>query len=145
MDWAEVGPSILNAVIGGLIIGVASSMMLIFNGRVTGIAGIFNGILSFPKNDTAWRVAFVLGLIIAGIIYYQVNPDLFVNESNRSIPVVIIAGLTVGFGTVLGSGCTSGHGVCGISRLSIRSLMATVAFMGAGFVTASLFRVLFLN
>lgn len=141
----ELVQSIINAVIGGLLIGVASSLMLILNGRVTGIAGIVNGILSLPKKDTAWRVAFVAGLVLVGIVLYQINPQYFVNESGRSLPVVIIAGLLVGFGTVLGSGCTSGHGVCGISRMSIRSLIATLAFMGAGFVTASLFRVLFLN
>lgn len=142
---AELVQSIINAIVGGLLIGVASSLMLIFNGRVTGIAGIVNGILTFPKKDTAWRVAFVAGLVLVGIIFYQVNPQYFVNESGRSLPVVILAGLLVGFGTVLGSGCTSGHGVCGLSRMSIRSLVATLAFMGAGFITASLFRVLFLN
>ena len=145
MEFTELGPSILKAIVGGVLIGVASSMMLIFNGRVTGIAGIFNGILSFPKKDTAWRLAFVAGLLLSGVIFYQVDPSLFINESQRTIPVVIIAGLTVGFGTILGSGCTSGHGVCGISRLSIRSLLATFAFMASGFVTASIFRLVFLG
>lgn len=142
---AELISSIKNAIVGGVLIGIAASIMLIFNGRVTGIAGIVSGALTLPKKDTAWRIAFVLGLVLAGIIFYQVNPDYFKNESGRSLPVVIIAGLLVGFGTVLGSGCTSGHGVCGISRLSIRSMSATIAFMAAGFITASLFRFFFLN
>lgn len=142
---AELISSIKNAVIGGVLIGVAVSIMLIFNGRVTGIAGIVSGAISFPKKDTAWRVAFILGLVVAGVIFYQTNPEYFKNESGRSLPVVIVAGLLVGFGTVLGSGCTSGHGVCGISRVSVRSLSATLAFMAAGFLTASLFRYFFLS
>lgn len=141
----ELTKSIINACIGGVLIGIAASIMLIFNGRVTGIAGIVSGALNFPKNDTAWRVAFVLGLILAGTIGYQLEPDFFKNESGRTLPVIIIAGLLVGFGTVLGSGCTSGHGVCGLSRLSVRSLVATIVFMAVGFMAASLFRIFFLN
>lgn len=142
---AELISSIKNAVVGGILIGVAVSIMLIFNGRVTGIAGIVSGAITFPKKDMAWRVAFILGLVAAGAIFYQINPEYFKNESGRSLPVVIIAGLLVGFGTVLGSGCTSGHGVCGISRVSVRSLSATIAFIVAGFLTASLFRLFFLS
>lgn len=135
--------SILYALLGGAIIGLASSMMLIFNGRVTGISGIYNGILGFVKSDTAWRMAFVLGLVAGGGILLAVKPEFFVNESGRSLEAVAVAGLIVGFGTIMGSGCTSGHGVCGISRLSPRSLVATVAFMAAGFVTASVLKHLF--
>lgn len=137
--------SIMHAVLGGVLIGIASSVMLVFNGRVTGIAGIYNGILSLVQKDTAWRIAFVLGLMISGIVGFQFFPELFVNQSGRSMGTIIVAGLTVGFGTVLGSGCTSGHGVCGLARMSIRSLVATLVFMASGVLTASIFRVLFLN
>ncbi len=130
--------SITNAIIGGVLIGLASALMLILNGRVAGIAGIYNGILGFVKNDTAWRVAFVAGLILAGVLFFQISPESFVNESKRSMPVIIISGFFVGFGTILGSGCTSGHGVCGISRGSVRSILATLTFMMAGIFTASL-------
>lgn len=135
--------SITYALIGGAIIGVAASMMLIFNGRVTGISGIFNGILSFPKGDLAWRVAFIAGLVFGGAALYSIRPDMFINESGRPLWLVAVAGLIVGFGTVMGSGCTSGHGVCGISRFSPRSIVATIAFMGAGIVTATLLRTFF--
>ncbi|NUM59730.1 MAG: YeeE/YedE family protein [Bdellovibrionaceae bacterium] len=135
--------SIIHAVVGGILIGIASSLMLVFNGRVTGIAGIYNGILSFVKKDTAWRVAFVLGLVTSGIIGFRLFPELFINQSGRSLVAIVVAGLLVGFGTVLGSGCTSGHGVCGIARLSIRSLVATLAFMASGFLAASIFEYYF--
>lgn len=135
--------SILNALLGGAIIGVAASIMLIFNGRVTGISGIYNGILSWVKGDIAWRLAFVLGLVFGGSVLYSLRPELFINETGRPLWLVAVAGLIVGFGTIMGSGCTSGHGVCGISRLSPRSLVATGAFMGAGILTATLIRLLF--
>lgn len=130
--------SITNAIIGGVLIGVASALMLILNGRVAGIAGIYNGILGLTKKDTAWRVAFVAGLVLPGVFLFQIAPELFLNESKRSTPVIIISGLLVGFGTILGSGCTSGHGICGISRGSVRSILATLTFMMAGFFAASL-------
>lgn len=135
--------SILFASLGGAIIGIASSMMLIFNGRVTGISGIYNGILSFIKTDLLWRLAFILGLILGGTVMVAVRPELFVNETGRSLVAVAVAGLIVGFGTIMGSGCTSGHGVCGISRMSVRSLIATASFMGAGFLTASVLKHVF--
>lgn len=135
--------SILMASLGGAIIGVASSMMLIFNGRVTGISGIYNGILSFVKSDLLWRMAFVLGLIFGGTVLFAIKPEYFVNESGRSLGSVAIAGLIVGFGTIMGSGCTSGHGVCGISRMSIRSIFATASFMAAGFAMANALKYLF--
>jgi len=133
------------AALGGVLIGVASSMMLIFNGRVTGIAGIFNGALKMIRGDLAWRLAFVGGLFLAGMFMHMVNPELFVVNIERSIGQVIVAGLLVGFGTVLGSGCTSGHGVCGLARLSPRSLVATATFMAFGLMTATGFRILLLG
>lgn len=135
--------NIIYALIGGAVIGIAASIMLVFNGRVTGISGIYNGILNRTKGDMAWRVAFVGGLFLGGSVLYSLRPDFFVNESGRPLWLVALAGLIVGFGTIMGSGCTSGHGVCGISRLSPRSLVATAAFMGAGFATATLLRQLF--
>lgn len=135
--------SLLLASLGGAIIGVASSMMLVFNGRVTGISGIYNGILSFVKTDLMWRIAFVLGIILGGTVMFAVKPELFVNETGRSLGAIAVAGLIVGFGTIMGSGCTSGHGVCGISRMSVRSLIATASFMGAGFLTATVLKHVF--
>lgn len=129
--------SIYLALAGGALIGVAASLMLVFNGRVTGISGIANGLLSYTKNDYLWRFAFVAGLIVGGGVLGANYPDLFTNTTNRSDIMIAVAGLIVGFGTVLGSGCTSGHGVCGISRLSPRSLIATASFMLVGMIAAT--------
>lgn len=132
--------SILMALIGGALIGLAASLMLLLNGRVTGVSGIANGLLQYLKGDVAWRAAFVGGLVVGGFVFYKMSPELFVNSSGRSSQMIAVAGVIVGFGTVLGSGCTSGHGVCGISRLSPRSLVATVIFMLVGMATATLVR-----
>ncbi len=117
---------------GGLCIGFAVSLMLFFNGRVTGISGILNGVLSPQKGDTLWRVLFLMGLIVGGLFLKMGSPQSFTDTSTRTWTQVIVAGVLVGFGTVMGSGCTSGHGVCGMSRLSMRSILATAAFIGAG-------------
>lgn len=132
-DW-------INALAGGILIGLAVSLMLLWNGRVTGISGIINGIFSFQKGDTAWRMAFTLGLISGGFIIKQVKADAFSGTLNTGVVSTIIAGLLVGFGTILGSGCTSGHGVCGISRLSPRSILATITFILAGILFVYLFK-----
>ncbi|MBO9667543.1 MAG: YeeE/YedE family protein [Bdellovibrio sp.] len=132
--------SILMALAGGALIGVAASLMLLFNGRVTGISGITNGLLSYVKGDYLWRFAFVLGLILGGVVLGATHPEMFVNTTNRTSVMVAIAGVIVGFGTVLGSGCTSGHGVCGISRLSPRSLIATGVFMVVGMLAATVLK-----
>jgi uncharacterized membrane protein YedE/YeeE len=129
--------SILWALAGGALIGVAASMMLIFNGRVTGISGIANGLLSYAKGDYLWRAAFILGLVVGGVTLGANHPEFFENMTNRSDIMIAAAGVIVGFGTVLGSGCTSGHGVCGISRLSPRSLLATGVFMMVGMIVAT--------
>lgn len=130
----------INALVGGLIIGVSVSLMLLTNGRVTGISGILSGALSTPNKDSSWRWSFLGGLFVGGLVMFSANPSYFENTLNNSLPVTAIAGLLVGFGTVLGSGCTSGHGVCGISRFSIRSLVATIAFMIAGILAVTVFR-----
>jgi len=134
--------SILWALAGGALIGVAASMMLVFNGRVTGISGIANGLLSYVKGDYLWRAAFILGLVAGGVILGANHPEFFVNATNRSDIMIAAAGVIVGFGTVLGSGCTSGHGVCGISRLSPRSLLATGVFMMVGMIVATVLKYL---
>ncbi len=125
--------SALYPLIGGSLIGLAVTVMLLFNGRVTGISGIISSSLSAPKKDGYWRLLFIAGLISGGILMKIIRPDLLENISDRSVILVLAAGLLVGYGTVMGSGCTSGHGVCGISRFSPRSLIATLTFMLFGF------------
>lgn len=128
------------SLIGGGLIGIAVTIMLLFNGRVTGISGIVSSSISKPTPEGLWRWLFIIGMIVGGFVIQATKPDLFVNVSGRGSLAVIIAGLLVGYGTVMGSGCTSGHGVCGLSRLSIRSLMATIIFMLFGFLTVQAIR-----
>jgi uncharacterized membrane protein YedE/YeeE len=130
----------VNAIIGGLFIGLAVSIMLLFNGRVTGISGIMGGIVKPKKNDLDWRLAFFIGLISGGALLFYLKPEQFVNLSQASTVDYIIAGLFVGFGTLLGNGCTSGHGVCGISRLSIRSILSTLTFIGFGVISVLIYK-----
>ncbi|MEA9357576.1 YeeE/YedE thiosulfate transporter family protein [Bacteriovorax sp. PP10] len=130
----------INAIIGGVLIGLAVSLMLLFNGRVTGISGILGGIIKPQKNDLNWRVAFVGGLLFGGIILRFLKPEAFIQVSSALSIDYIIAGLLVGFGTLLGNGCTSGHGVCGISRLSIRSIVATLTFILFGVISVLIFK-----
>lgn len=125
----------LYSLIGGGLIGISVTLMLLFNGRVTGISGIISSALAKPTNEGLWRWAFLAGLIAGGGLMQSLRPELFVNLTERSLLPVIFAGLLVGYGTVMGSGCTSGHGVCGISRLSFRSIAATLSFMLFGFFT----------
>jgi uncharacterized membrane protein YedE/YeeE len=132
IDWTTFTP--WSALAGGAIIGFAAMLFALFNGRVTGISGIVGGLLrpSFP--DATWRAAFLAGLVIAPIVYRLLAgpPNLTIDAN---YPTLVAAGILVGIGTRYGSGCTSGHGVCGLSRLSPRSLVATLAFMAAGFAT----------
>lgn len=130
----------LNSIVGGGLIGIAVTIMLLFNGRVTGISGIISASLAKPTSDGLWRWMFVAGLLLGGILIQAIRPDFFTNISTRSSTAIVIAGLLVGYGTVLGSGCTSGHGVCGISRLSVRSIIATLTFMLFGFLTVQAVR-----
>lgn len=131
---------VLYPLVGGGLIGIAVTMMLLFNGRVTGISGIVSSSLAKPTKNGFWRLMFLAGLIVGGFVTYILRPDLFENASDRSPLLVLIAGLFVGYGTVMGSGCTSGHGVCGISRLSVRSIVATLTFMLFGFLTVQAMR-----
>lgn len=124
---------------GGMIIGVAVSLMLLFTGRVTGISGIIGGALKPRPHDISWRVLFMAGLICGGIIVKIIHPEFFNFDANLKISDLVIAGLLVGFGTSLGNGCTSGHGVCGISRFSLRSILATITFIVSGVLSVFLF------
>lgn len=128
--------------LGGLLIGVSASMLLLLNGRVAGISGIFAGLLSPRAGEVAWRAAFVGGLLVGGIVMFLMAPSLFAVTYDRSLPALAVAGLLVGLGVRFGGGCTSGHGVCGIGRLSVRSLIATLTFMVSGALTVYLWRVL---
>jgi len=120
---------------GGGIIGVAVTLMLLFNGRVAGISGILSGLLNSPKADSFWRLAFLAGLLVGGVVLRILDPAFFQNTSGRGLGLIALAGLLVGFGTVMGGGCTSGHGVCGVSRFSLRSVLATGTFILFGFVS----------
>lgn len=131
------------ALIGGAIIGLAVSILLLFNGRVTGISGIVAGLLPPKKTDQSWRFFFLLGLLLGGATLYFLSPQSFSSLSlNMTYLDYLIAGLLVGFGTVLGSGCTSGHGVCGISRFSVRSIVATMVFIAFGIISVAFFKLL---
>jgi uncharacterized membrane protein YedE/YeeE len=132
IDWNHFTP--LAAMAGGVLIGIAAAMFVLLNGRIAGISGVLGGLLRPVRGDSAWRMAFVLGLVGAPLIYllFAALPK---PQIDAGYGALILAGLLVGVGTRYGSGCTSGHGVCGLSRLSPRSLVATAAFMAAGFVT----------
>lgn len=134
INWDAFTP--YPALLGGALIGLSAVMLILLTGRVAGISGILGGILKPQSNETLWRVAFVLGMVAAPWLYL-VAAGPFEFESPRSTFALLVAGLLVGYGTRLGSGCTSGHGVCGLSRLSPRSLVATVVFMAVGFLVAS--------
>jgi len=127
----------LASALGGALIGVSASLMLLFSGRIAGISGVLGGALGLPRGDMSWRALFLAGLLIGGLVMAALQPQLFAMEITRSPAALIAAGLLVGVGTRMGNGCTSGHGVCGISRLSRRSLVATATFMAAGVATAT--------
>lgn len=130
----------LYSLFGGALIGVAVTLMLLFNGRVTGISGIIASSLAKPNKEGFWRWMFLAGMIVGGIFMHSLRPDLFVNLSKGGLVLVALAGVLVGYGTVMGSGCTSGHGVCGVSRFSVRSALATITFMFFGFLAVQAVR-----
>ena len=125
----------LPALAGGIMIGTASALLMAFNGRVAGISGILGGLLSRWSPDQWWRLTFLLGLVLGGGTAFYWAPEAFTDITENGTMEVLAAGLLVGLGTRIGSGCTSGHGVCGIGRLSIRSLVATLVFVGSGMLT----------
>jgi uncharacterized membrane protein YedE/YeeE len=128
-----------SALAGGILIGIAAAMFILLNGRIAGISGILGGLLAPVKGDIFWRLAFLGGMVFAPVLW-RIAAVLPTLEIAASYPMLVIAGLLVGISTRYGSGCTSGHGVCGISRLSPRSLAATAAFMTSGFLTVFVIR-----
>jgi uncharacterized membrane protein YedE/YeeE len=129
--------------IGGALIGLASSLILLTHGKVAGISGIYGGLLRRGTTDRSFRLAFIAGLLVTGVLVRAFYPAAFATTWSASIPVALAAGLLVGFGTQLGNGCTSGHGVCGVSRLSVRSLIGTATFLATGMATVFLVRHVF--
>jgi uncharacterized membrane protein YedE/YeeE len=124
----------VSALVGGGLIGLAASMLLLVNGRVAGVSGIVKNVLKPVRGDIAWRLAFIAGLV-AGPLLYALLGNTVVVEIRAPLALLVVAGAVVGFGTSMGSGCTSGHGVCGVARLSARSILATISFMTSGVLT----------
>jgi uncharacterized protein len=135
----SLNADLVRALAGGALIGLAAAMFLLLNGRIAGISGILGGLLRPVRSELGWRIAFLLGLVLSPLLFvvFAPLPSVHVEAGKASL---IAGGLLVGLGTRYGSGCTSGHGVCGIARLSPRSLAATAAFMFAGFVTVFVLR-----
>jgi uncharacterized membrane protein YedE/YeeE len=140
LDWANFTP--WPSLTGGIILGIASALFILINGRILGISGILGGLLPPKVGDTTWRIAFLLGMFAAPTVFHAVVPVEYVTAPRIEATewMIVVAGLLVGVGTRYASGCTSGHGVCGLSRLSPRSLVATASFMSAGFVTVYVVR-----
>jgi uncharacterized membrane protein YedE/YeeE len=140
IDWEHFTP--WASLSGGLLLGVASALFILLNGRILGISGILGGLMPPKVGDTLWRVAFLLGLFTAPWVFHALVPEGFASAPRIEAGVfsVVGAGLLVGIGTRYASGCTSGHGVCGLSRMSPRSMVATLSFMGAGFASVYVLR-----
>ena len=135
--WSSFTP--VPSMVGGLLIGLAAALFILLNGRIAGISGILGGLLRPTSGDIAWRLAFLVGMLVSPLLWL-LFAGLPAIDIDAGYPLLIAAGLLVGISTRYGSGCTSGHGVCGLSRLSPRSLVATLAFMGSGFVTVYIVR-----
>ncbi len=125
----------ISGLIGGVLIGLATTLMLLLNGRIAGISGIVGGLLARKGSEVGWRAVFVAGLLLGAFVYMLATGGALPVRIEASLPVMVVAGLLVGFGTRLGSGCTSGHGISGIARLSKRSVVATLVFTGVGIIT----------
>ena len=142
VSWLIALPSAASALVplaGGAIIGLAAALLWLLNGRIAGVSGIAGGLLRSGRSDRLWRALFVAGLALGGVLMHALMPDAF--ETASAAPgTVVLAGLLVGAGTTLANGCTSGHGVCGVSRLSRRSLVAVAAFVASGMITVYLVR-----
>lgn len=140
IDWANFTP--WASLAGGILVGLAAAVFILMNGRVLGISGILGGLLPPKTSDAGWRIAVLLGIFSAPLVYGWLAPDGFKQAPriDAGYGLLVIAGLLVGLGTRYGSGCTSGHGVCGLARLSPRSLVATLTFMAAGFVVVYVIR-----
>ncbi len=137
-------PAIVPALAGGALIGLSASVLLMVTGRIAGISGIVGGLMSSERKtgEASWRLAFIIGLLAGGVLLYMFRPQSFEGASAQSMSplLVALAGLLVGIGTTLGNGCTSGHGVCGVSRLSKRSIVATCVFMATGMIVTFIVR-----
>ncbi len=137
LAWLHSGTMAL-PLLGGVLIGLAASLLLLWSGRIAGISGILGGVLRPTQGELAWRVTFIAGLLAGGVLLTIIHPDALAQRAPRSVVLVALAGLLVGFGTRLGNGCTSGHGVCGMSRFSRRSILATATFIATGATTVYL-------
>lgn len=133
-------PNLLRGALGGALIGLAASLLLLTHGKVAGISGMLGGLLEGKSTGRGFRAWFLAGLLLMGLALALVRPEMLAAASRAPLALTAVAGLLVGFGTSLGSGCTSGHGICGLSRLSPRSLLATATFMVTGVVTVFLAR-----
>jgi uncharacterized membrane protein YedE/YeeE len=125
----------LSALLGGALIGISITLLLLFNGRMAGVSGIMNELFNSPKNERIWRLIFLIGLILGALIFHFFSPGFFIPRQGYPLWLVALGGFLVGIGTRLGSGCTSGHGICGIANLSKRSIFATLTFMATGMLT----------
>jgi len=130
----------ITALLGGALIGLSASLLLLLNGRMAGISGIMNGLFSSPIKEEVWRGLFLFGLILGAFIFQSFSESGIPLRQNYPLWAIIIGGFLVGFGTRMGSGCTSGHGICGISNFSIRSITATMTFMASGMITVYLLK-----
>ena len=130
----------VSALVGGLVIGTAAALLLVFNGKISGVSGILGGLFQRDYRDMPWRIAFLIGLVAAPMLYAAFGGDLPIVKIESSAGLLVVAGLLVGFGTRLGAGCTSGHGVCGIGRASPRSLVATAIFLTVAAATVFITR-----
>jgi uncharacterized protein len=128
----------LSGLVGGLLIGLATVLMMLLNGRIAGISGIVGGLLARRSSEVGWRAVFLSGLLLGAFVYMLATGSPVPVQIQTSLPLLVVAGLLVGFGTRLGSGCTSGHGVSGIARFSKRSIVATLVFIGAAMITVFL-------
>jgi len=140
IDWDHFMP--WTSLTGGVVLGTSTALFVLLNGRVLGISGILGGLVGASPGDSGWRLRFLFGLLCAPLVYRMLAPEFMVHAPRieSGFPQIVFAGLLVGIGTRYGAGCTSGHGICGLSRLSLRSVVATLSFMGAGFSTAFVLR-----
>ena len=138
MDLENFTP--FSALFGGMLIGLSATLLLLMNGRIAGISGIMNGIFLSPKNEFFWRMAFLAGLVLGAVGFQMLAPGFFSPRQGYPLWLLIPGGFLVGFGARMGSGCTSGHGICGIAVLSKRSIYATITFMASGMLTVFIIR-----
>lgn len=140
IDWLHFTP--VSSLLGGILLGIAAGALFLNSGRILGITGILEGLFKPTPDDSPWRLTFLLGLLTSPLVAKLILPPdvLHAPRIDANWTMVIVAGLLVGFGTRWGAGCTSGHGICGLSRLSVRSLVATLSFMGTGFITVFVIR-----